>query len=54
MPEMVLWCSMEAHEGVSHQVVQDYLLHHGYAETLRAFEQSAGLAPLGSPVQPMQ
>jgi hypothetical protein len=40
-------------EGVSHEIIQDYLLHHGYADTLRAFEQSTGLTSSAT-AQPME
>ncbi|KAK9862364.1 hypothetical protein WJX84_006280 [Apatococcus fuscideae] len=31
--------------GVSHQLVRDYLLYYGYADTLQAFEAASGLDP---------
>ena len=34
---------------MSHDVVQDYLRHHGYGETLQAFLQSTGMARCSFP-----
>lgn len=31
--------------GVTHQLVRQYLLHFGYADTLRAFDSAAGVLP---------
>ena len=31
--------------GVTHQLVRQYLLHFGYADTLRAFDAAAGVLP---------
>lgn len=36
--------------GVVHQLVHSYLLHYGYAETLTAFDQAAGLAGMEQPM----
>ncbi|KXZ54134.1 hypothetical protein GPECTOR_5g234 [Gonium pectorale] len=36
--------SLPVSPGVSHQLVRQYLLHHGYQDTLAAFDEAAGLA----------
>ncbi|GLC55921.1 hypothetical protein PLESTB_001044600 [Pleodorina starrii] len=37
--------------GITHMLVRQYLLHYGYEETLRAFDEAAGLGGL-EPLQP--
>lgn len=34
---------MKVFPGATHQIVQDYLRHYAYADTLHAFDQAAGL-----------
>ena len=36
-------CSIDVPAGVTHQLVRNYLLFYGYADTLAAFDTSAGL-----------
>ncbi len=36
-------CSIPVSPGTTHQLVRQYLLHYGYADTLRAFDAAAGL-----------
>ena len=31
--------------GATHQIVRDYLVHYGYADTLAAFDSAAGAIP---------
>ena len=38
-------CSLHVPAGVTHQLVRQYLLHFGYADTLRAFDSAAGVLP---------
>ncbi|EIE19632.1 SPRY-domain-containing protein [Coccomyxa subellipsoidea C-169] len=35
-------CSISIPAGVTHRLVREYLLHYGYADTLRAFDTAAG------------
>lgn len=37
-----VWCSIEIPAGVTHRLVRNYLLHHGYAGTLAAFDNASG------------
>jgi Ran-binding protein 9/10 len=41
----VAWCRLHVPAGVTHQLVRQYLLHFGYADTLRAFDSAAGVLP---------
>ena len=34
--------------GATHQIVRDYLVHYGYADTLAAFDSAAGAIPGGA------
>lgn len=38
-------CSIAIPAGVTHRLVRNYLLHYGYAKTLRAFDSAAGISP---------
>lgn len=38
-------CSIAIPAGVTHRLVRNYLLHYGYAKTLRAFDSAAGGSP---------
>ncbi len=39
---------VELPAGATHQIVRDYLVHYGYADTLAAFDSAAGAIP-GAP-----
>ncbi len=41
-------CRVELPAGATHQIVRDYLVHYGYADTLAAFDSAAGAIP-GAP-----
>ena len=43
---------LEMPAGVTHQLVRQYLLHFGYAGTLGAFDDAAGLLPDGGGAPP--
>ena len=36
---------IELPAGATHQIVRDYLVHYGYADTLAAFDSAAGVIP---------
>ena len=44
-----MYCSMSLGAEVSQAVVRDYLLHHGYADTLAAFDRSCACADEDGP-----